>query len=86
VYVRDAEYIRDVQSTVPPLQFGLQRRGVRLHLFLAGSRGVLSFVLAFELLLRGRRSRGGPVIASACAHIKRATDVNGGTEVPKSLW
>jgi hypothetical protein len=28
--------------TVPPLQFGLQRWGVRLHLFLAGSRGVLS--------------------------------------------
>jgi hypothetical protein len=38
--------------TVPPLQFGLQRWGVRLHLFLAGSRGVLSvFFLAFELLL-----------------------------------
>jgi hypothetical protein len=26
--------------TVPPLQFGLQRWGVRLHLFLAGSPGV----------------------------------------------
>jgi hypothetical protein len=39
--------------TVPPLQFGLQRWGVRLHLFLAGSRGVLRGFLAFELLLRG---------------------------------
>jgi hypothetical protein len=32
---------RAVRPTVPPLQFGLQRWGVRLHLFLAGSRGVL---------------------------------------------
>jgi hypothetical protein len=33
--------------TVPPLQFGLQRWGVRLHLFLAGSRGVLSVFFGF---------------------------------------
>jgi hypothetical protein len=33
--------------TVPPLQFGLQRWGVRLHLFLAGSRGVLRGFFGF---------------------------------------
>ena len=36
-----------VLLTVPPLQFGLQRWGVRLHLFLAGSRGVLRFFFGF---------------------------------------
>ena len=40
-------YHHQQQLTVPPLQFGLQRWGVRLHLFLAGSRGVLSFCFGF---------------------------------------
>ena len=38
---------REHTLTVPPLQFGLQRWGVRLHLFLAGSRGVLRVFFGF---------------------------------------
>jgi hypothetical protein len=55
--------------TVPPLQFGLQRWGVRPHLFLAGSRGVLtSFFLAFEGLLRGRIQGWSGYCISICEH------------------
>jgi hypothetical protein len=54
-------------STVPPLQFGLQRWGVWLHLFLAGSRGVLIF-LAFEGLLRGRLQGWSGYCISICEH------------------
>jgi hypothetical protein len=57
-----------MEPTAPPLQFGLQRWGVRLHLFLAGSRGVLSFVLAFELLLRGRLQGWSGYCICMCAH------------------
>jgi hypothetical protein len=40
-------------STVPPLQFGLQRWVVRLHLFLAGSRGVLGVFFGFWVAFEG---------------------------------
>jgi hypothetical protein len=57
------------RATVPPpLQFGLQRWGVRLHLFLAGSRGVLNIFLAFELLLRGRLQGWSGYCIYMCAH------------------
>jgi hypothetical protein len=56
------------RSTVPPLQFGLQRWGVRLHLFLAGSRGVLRGFLAFELLLRGRLPGWSGYCICSCEH------------------
>jgi hypothetical protein len=64
----EERFIGGSTSTVPPLQFGLQRWGVRLHLFSASSRGVLSFVLAFELLLRGRLQGWSGYCISPCEH------------------